>query len=243
MSDTIPVSTASGVIWDFVIPSEATTCSEQAIEMIDVCTRLFGTFGDFLTPIELQYGIAVFSVDRAPPFGEDTTEPMEIVKKDLRDESGLTAAEFVDSTEIEYPGVRFMPRVPIDHNQLKIRDSSGDRVIDRTDCVAYSKGERINQQPSWDPLKLVVTYTPNTQHEDIDTEYNVHARVTLQSGIWIEQTPSGNINQKYLSGFLESIDEKLPVERVEREVYSMSDFWPDLGLQQHSESFDPRDIY
>lgn len=243
MNNNIPVSTASGVIWDFIIPSQTTTCSEQATEMIDICTQLFETFGDFLTPIELEYGIAVFSADRTPPFGKDTVEPTEIVRKHLQDESGLTAADFVDSTQIDHPGVRFMPRIPIDHNQLKTWGSGGDRVIDRTNCVAYTKGEPVNQEPSWDPLKLVVTYIPNTQHEDIDTEHNIHVRVSLQSNLWIEQTPSGDINREYLSAFLESIDEKLPVERVEREVYSTSDFWIDFGLQQYSESFDPENIY
>lgn len=239
----IAISTASGVVWDFVIPAEEMMCSEQATEMTTLVKQLFDTFETFLTPIELEYGIALYAEDRIPPFGDETVEPVETIRRKLRDETGVTASDFVTSTRVAQSGARFMPRIPISHNRLQMWFGDDDQFVDRTDCVSYLKGEPVNWEPTWDPIELVVLYVPNSHHERSCSEYTFRIRVSLHSDVWIEQTELGDRNREYLSQFLERIGNIRSVKFVEREVYSMSDFWIDLRLQQHSEKFDPNGIY
>lgn len=241
--DHVAISTATAVTWNFIVPSEATTCADQASEMTDICAQLFDAFGDFLTPIGLRYGIAIYSEDREIPYGDGQTEPVEEVVQELRDESGITASDFVTSTHVDYPGVRWIPRVGFDNNQLKIRFKDGDRYVDRSDCVAYVKRNPVNWNPTWDPLEIKVGHVPNRSYEDIDAEYIYRISVGLLSDVWIEQSDLGEINQTYLSAFLNRLAEAIAFKQIKRDVDSMSDLWIDLGIQERSESFDPKKIY
>lgn len=240
--DHVAISTDSGVNWDFIISSEATTCAEQASEMTEHCTQLFDTFDDFLTPIELVYPIWVYS-ENYQLEDDDATEPVDTMERNLHNEAGLTAHDFVASTRIDHPGARRIPRIQFDHNRLRIRLDDGDRFVDQTDCVSYSKGEPVNWEPTWDPLDVTVFFNKNRRYDDIEPEYVFHISVSLRSGVWIERTESGDINRTYLSAFLERIADTLPVDRLERDIYRTSDLWTDLSLQDYTENFDPKDIY
>lgn len=241
--DHVAITTSTGVSWNFIVPSTVTTCSDQANEMTDLCTEMFGVFGNFLTPIGLRYGISIYPNDQEIPYTGDTAEPVAEVVRDITADAGITAEGFIASTEVDSPGVRWIPQVPFGHNRLKVQIDSKDRYIDRSDCVVYVKNKPVNRNPTWDPLEITVRHVPNRNHNEIDSEYIYRICVGLSSDVWIEQTATGETNRTYLSRFLERLARVLPYELLERETHSMADMWFDLGLQQYAESFDPQKIF
>ncbi len=237
------VSTDSGVNWDFIIPSDATTCSEQSNEMTELCSKLLCSFGEFLLPVGLTYQLRVYPKNQSLPYGDNTSKPTETYVRELSDECGLTADDFMTSTQIDHSGSRFIPRVPFHHNRLKVRLNNSDQYIDRTYCIAYKKGEPVNRDPTWDPLDLTISFAPNRYHDDIDSPYLFHISVSLRSDIWLAKTERGETNRAYLSAFLGRLSDTLPVEKVDREVYSASDMWNDLDIRSLVGSFDPEEVY
>ncbi len=109
--DHVAVSTDSGVNWDFIIPSDAATCSEQLTEMTTLGTQSFDSFGDFLSPIELTYQIQTYSEGQNLPYGSDAAEPNKTVVRNVREDRGLTVEDFVASTCIDHPGDRLILRI------------------------------------------------------------------------------------------------------------------------------------
>ncbi|WP_049923132.1 hypothetical protein [Halopiger djelfimassiliensis] len=239
----VAISTASGVAWHYIIPSAATTCAEQATEITELCSQLFDIFGGFITPIEIKYGIAVYAEDQRPPYDDNTGEKVRTIIRDVRDESGITNSDFVTSTQVAYPGARWIPRVPFDHNRLQLHFPDGDQFIERSDCVAYSKGDPVNRKPTWEPIEIVVKYTKNREYKNIETDYVFRIDVRLFSDVWFSETESGQRNRASLSEFLAQLADTVRAEQIQREVDSLSDMWIDLELQEYSETFDPSDIY
>lgn len=238
--DHVAISTGSGVHWHFIVPAAATTCTEQTEEMTELCTRMFDAFGDFLTPVGLEYGIWVYAEDQGPPYDNDAPDPVKKVERKLHDKSGVTPSDFVDSTQVDHAGARWMPQIQFDHNWLKIRFPDGDRFVERSDCVSYAKGEPVNRNPTWGPIELNAWFRTNTGYEEIDSEYVFDVGVHLYSDVWIERTESGGCNRAYLSEFLDRLADAVPFER---ERYGSSDFWTDLGIQSRTDQFDPEEIY
>ncbi|WP_154658621.1 hypothetical protein [Halopiger djelfimassiliensis] len=239
----VAIATEYGVDWDFIVPSEAVTYSEQANEMATLCTTIFDSFDDFLTPIELTYTIQLYQENRNVSAMDTRTEPGETLERSLRNESGITAHEFVASTQVDRATIRSIPRVPFDHNRVKLHCNDSERSIDRTDCVVYRKGEPVNWEPTWDPLDVRIAFAPNRHHPAVGSEYMYHISVGLMSDVWIKQTKAGTRNRTTLSRFLERLSDSLPSEQVVRDVYHTSDFWIDLDLQRHAGDFDPKNIY
>lgn len=241
--DHVAISTASGVGWHYIVPSTATTCAEEADEMIELCSQLFGVFGGFLTPVGVEYGIAVYATDRHPPYDDETAEPIASVTREIRDGSGITNSDFVTSARVPHAGARWIPQIQFDRNRLRIHFPDGDRFIDRSNCVAYAKGEPVNRDPTWEPIEIVVKYTGNREYTNIDADYVFRIDVRLFSDVWFTETTSGKRNRDSLSEFLARLAETLPAEQIHRESDPMSDMWIDLELQEYSETFDPSDIY
>ena len=240
--DHIRTSTDSGVNWDFIIPSDAGTCEAGTKEVIDQCTCLLESFDDFLTPVRMIYPIRIFQED--PDLQEvHDVEPVETIQRVLRDESGISASDFVASVGVDHGNARWIPRVPFDHNRLKISFDDGCRYIDRSDCVSYVNGEPVDWEPTWDPLSVTVLFDTNRGIQGGDSEHLIHVSVSLRSDIWLEQSERGNVNRAFLSAFLERIENSLPVALINRDVYRTSDFWVDLGIPARADSFEATEIY
>lgn len=241
--DHVAVSTGSGVSWNFLLPSEATTCSAQAEELTALCGALFDAFEEFLTPLEITYEIRLYPEDRPLPFGDESAEPVKTITRTLRENSGITASEFESSTRVSGNEARFLSMIPFEHNLLQVRLDGETTIIDRTDCVQYENGTPSKRECYWDPLSIKVAHSPNRQCETIDTEYVSRIGVSIRSDLWIEETGVGAENRRLLTDFFDRIADRVPFETVKRDVYRTSDFWVDLGIPARAESFDPREIY
>ena len=241
--DHVAVSTDSGIAWVFTVPSDVTTFADQSAELTRICTKLFDTFGDFLTPIGITYVIEMYSEGQIPLNGGDTVEPEKTVERKISNDAGLTVDDVLAGAEVDCSGVRWIPQLPFAHNRLKIRKNGKDEQISRKDCVLYEDGTSAGWQPTWDPLEVTVSHVENFEYDDIDSEFVYHISVDLRSDVWLERTEQGEINREYLSQFLERLGSTLPFERVGRELYGSSDFWVDLGIPSRVGDFDPKVIY
>ena len=240
--DHVPISTGCGVTWSFMIPSDATVCSEQAAEAAELGASLFDTFGDVFTPIRLRYGIALYEDDVQIPPRESSVERLDDVIRDLRNEAGITKLEFVDSTTVDRPGIRWIPKIPFEYNRLKMRLDDGDQYVERQDCVSYSKGEPTDWEVPLDPLQLRVWHTRASEYHGVASEFVFRVTVGIHSDVWLEPTDRGDANRAHLSSFLERLAEVLPYENIVHEIDESSDFWVDLGAYKH-DAFEPEHVF
>lgn len=209
--------------WAFVIPSEATTCSEQAAEMVDRCTELFESFRDFVRPRELTYPIHVFPDGHTLPASAKSGERVDTLERHLRNEDGITAEEFLDSTKTEQSGARWIPIVEFDRLAVKVHLTAGEVYADREHhCVEYAAGEPLDRAPTWDPLKVSLAHHPNQSHPSIDTDFVTSVTLAPRTDIWFEDTDIGAANRRELTAFFERVEQTLPVATVDR----TSDWYP-----------------
>lgn len=205
------------MFWDFIVPSKVETCEEQATEMVSLFERLFETFGSFFVPTEITYAIGRFPPGQRLPVDTNTDEYRGHIRRELRNESGITVEAFHESTRIDGSDARWIPRVSFDETEVTVRLEDGDVGASRhKNTVTYRKGEPVEDAPTRDPLELSVLHGPNTGRYNTDAEYITSIVVAPMSKIWFEDTDIGAINRRYLAAFLERIEEAFPVVEVER---------------------------
>jgi hypothetical protein len=209
--------------WGFILPAEAETCSQEVEEFTSNCTNLFGTFNDFLVPIELQYYIRLYATDEQIPW-ESEAEPIDTIERTLIDNDGIDVDDFVTSTQVEREGAPWIPQIEFDRNKVRVRLETGDHLSDRTNrCTRYQHGEPLERESSWDPITISISHTPNRSYPDVDSEYIYQVGFYLQSDLWFEETEIGEKNRDYLSAFLERVENTLPVAKVVRDPERESD--------------------
>lgn len=216
--DHVAVHPDQGVMfWEFVLPSDVETCEEQANEMASRCKTLFTTFRDFLIPTEINYYVHRFPSGQKLSVGLSDNEHVEAIGRELLDESGITVEEVLDSMRVSGSGSRWIPRVGFDGTKVKVKLDDGDVFASRSSrTIEYRAGESIDNRPSRDLLELTLLHTPNTAYPDINAEFVTTVMVSPFSDIWFEDTAIGSANRRYLSSFLERIEDVFPVEDVER---------------------------
>lgn len=242
----VRVSTESGAVWEFVVPSSASTIAEQSTEKVELVEQLFGLFGEFLTPTELTYYIEVYHDDTSLESLDSDADPVETVERELVDESGLSFADFVESTSVDRPGTCMIRRIPFERNRLKVRLEDGDAFVERDDCVAYHKGEprAVNGKP--DPLSVTISLWPDRGGGPVDSQFLYRILVSIRSDIWVRRTDVGETNRRYLGEFLSELADAVSPVAVNREKDDQSDFWYDLSLysaERGNTPFDPSAIY
>lgn len=242
----VRTSSEIGAVWEFVVPSVATTAAQWSTETAELVEQLFGAFGEFLTPIKLTYDIDIYPDDRPLESVGYDSDPEETVKRELADENGLTFADFRESTTVDRPGTRVIRRVPFEHNRLKVRLADGDTFVDQDDCVLNHKGEPREIRSKPDPLSVTVSHYPTREDDAVDSEYKYSIVVSLRSDIWVRRTEVGEANRRYLGEFLSDLADAVSPVAVNREKHDQSDFWYDLSLysaERGNTPFDQPAIY
>lgn len=233
----------SGLVWEFVSPSSATTCAEQAEEMVQFCVQLYSAFGEFLVPIEIGYTISLYERDIDLRPDSDTSKE---VSRVLRNNDGIRVSEFEQSLEVDEASIRWIPRIPFDKNRYKISLGGIDRAIERSDCIPYRKGEPRQGMSVSDPLRITVNHRPSKNYPSISTEHVLTVSVSMASDIWLRTSDDGRKNRAYLVGFFEDVANTVSATSVQRDKYSTSDFWNDLSVYSHDDDYielEPEVIY
>ena len=230
----VRVSIAAGLTWEFLVPSSAATCAEQAEEMCKFCDRLYSAFGEFLVPIEISYVITKFDQDRELRPDTDTGEQ---VRRELRNDAGIGVSEFVESTAIDQHGVRWIPQVPFDKNRYKVHFDGTDYAIKRSDCTPYQNGECRQGMAIPDPLELTVTHRPARDLLSATADHVLAVSVAMHSDLWLRTSADGERNREYLGGFLSDIAGAVSAESVKRDKYKTSDFWNDMSVYSGDDAY------
>ena len=230
----VRVSMATGLTWEFVVTSSATTCAEHAEEMVQFCDQLYSAFGEFFLPLEIRYNITKF--DRDMEIRPDT-DAGELVKRKLRNEDGIHASEFIESADIGGSGVRWIPRVPFDRNRYKIYFDGTDYPIERSDCISYRNGKPRQELNIPDPLEMTVTYRPAGNIPSVTTDYVLTVSVSMHGDIWLRMSDNGKQNRAYLKDFFSDITDAISAELINRDTYKTSDFWNDLSVYSSDDDY------
>jgi hypothetical protein len=238
----VRVSTGTGFIWEFVVPSSATTCAEQAEEIVQFCDCLYSAFGEFLVPIEISYGITKFDQDTEVRPDSNTGE---LVKRELRNDNGITVSEFVHSTDIDEGSVRWIPRIPFDRNRYKVHFDGTDYAIGRSECTPYRNGEPRQGMTIPDPLELSVSHRPARNSLSVTTDHVLTVSVMMHSDLWLRASDNGEKNREYLSSFFSDIADAVSAKSIKRDKYKTSDFWNDLSVYSNDDyiQLEPGVIY
>jgi len=239
----IRVSVESGLVWEFVVPSTVTTCSEQADEMVQFCDQLYSAFGEFLVPVEISYGITKYEQDTLLEPSSDTGA---LVKRELRNENGVSASEFVESTDVGEVGARWIPRVPFEKNRYKIHCDGTDYAVERSECTPYRSGEPNQEMAVAEPLELSVTHRPARNYPSVTTDHVLTVSVSMYSDLWLRTSANGEKNREYLVSFFSDIANAVSAESVKRDKYKTSDFWNDLSVYSGDDDYidlEPEAIY
>jgi hypothetical protein len=233
---------ASGFLWEFVVPSSSTTCAEQAEEMVQFCERLYGAFGEFFVPIEINYSITKFDRDTEIRPNRDAGE---LVRRELRNDDGIGLSEFVRSTVLDEAGVRWIPRIPFERNRYKICSDGTDYAIERSDCIPYRNGKPCKEMAIPDPLELTVIHRPARNVQSVTTDHVLTVSVAMCSDLWLRACEDGEKNREYLRSFFSNISDAISTESVNRDKYTSSDFWNDLSVYSGDDyiEVEPEAIY
>lgn len=239
----VRVSRAAGLVWEFLVPSSATTCAEQAEEMCEFCDQLYSALGDFLVPLEIRYSITKFDQDRELRPNTDTGEEL---MRELRNDAGIGVSEFIESMGINQHGVRWISRVPFDKNRYKVHHDGTDYAIKRNDCTPYANGEPRQGRAIPDPLELTVTHRPARNILSATADHALAVSVAMYSDLWLRTSANGEKNRAYLRKFFSDIAEAISAESVKRDKYKTSDFWNDLSVYSGDDTYinlQPEEIY
>ncbi|WP_152436306.1 hypothetical protein [Halosimplex carlsbadense] len=229
--------------WTFVVSLDITSYGAQVDVMSDFCERVFRSFAGFLTPIEMSYQVRRYTEQQNPINGAATCESVARTSETLRDDTGLSSADFADSLDrVEFPG-EWIPRISFDDHRILVQLDCGERLIDRGDCRQYKHGKPADLDATWAPLDVELVCNRNRQYDSIDSEYVVQVSVSLSSDLWLERTEIGEANRDYLAAFLERIEDAVRAEHVERDVYRTANFWVDFGIGDRADEFDPSTLY
>lgn len=225
---------ATGLTWEFVVTSSATTCAEHAEEMVQFCDQLYSAFGEFFLPLEIKYNITKF--DRDTEIRPDT-DAGELVKRELRNENGIHVSEFIESTDIGESGAYWIPHVLFDRNRYKIYFDRTDYQIERSDCISYQNGNPRQELNISDPLEMTVAYRPAGNTPSVTTDYVLTVSVSMHSDIWLRMSDNGKRNRAYLRDFFSDIADAISAEFINRDKYETSDFWNDLSVYSSDDAY------
>lgn len=217
------------VYWELGVPSAAETCEEQTREMIELCEQFFQTFGEFLTPTEIEFHVPCFPAGHELPASMYDDAKIKMVQRKLQSSEGISVDEFLTATEISNCPSRWMPNIEFNGNSVLVELTNGPVVADRTNhTVEYKKKQPTNEPPDRDLLEIDLLHGPASSKSIIEAEFATYIIVDLNSDIWFEDSEIGRVNAQNLAAFLERIHDTLPVEEVNR----TSDWYPVERLEE-----------
>lgn len=215
--------------WTFVLPSEATTCEEQAKEMLDRCETLFGTFEEFLAPTRVELLVNQFRPGHTLPAANDDAEWIDSVSPELRDPNGISPTDVRDAATVSEANDRWIPRIFVPGTKVRIRLEGGDVWADRTNhTIEYMSGRPTDRDPTVDPIEVTLLHHENESDPEITADHVSSVLISPFSDIWFEDSEIGRKNADRLAAFLGRIEEMMPVEKVER----TSDWLPVERLEE-----------
>lgn len=214
--------------WALIVPSSAETCEEQAQEMADLCERLFQTFGEFITPTDIEFHIPCFPSEHELPASMYDDAKIKTEHKDLHNPEGISVNEARAAMQVNNCPSRWIPKIEFDGNKVLVELENGPVVADRSNhTVEYRKKEPIGQKPTRDPIELSLLHGPNSWESEIESEFVTSVVVHLLSDIWFEDSELGQANARNLASFLERVEQTLPVEKIDR----TTDWYPTEKLE------------
>ncbi|TYL39484.1 hypothetical protein CV102_04090 [Natronococcus pandeyae] len=138
--------------WEFVLPSNVTSCEEQVEEMVGRCETLFETFEDFVVPTEINYHVHLFPSGQQLPVAMSDDEHVNTIGRELRNASGITAIDFRESARVEVSESRWIPRIGFDGTEVAVQLSDSTVAVSRRNrTVEYRSGEPTGNEPTRDP--------------------------------------------------------------------------------------------
>lgn len=205
--------------WTFLVPSTASTCSEEAREMTETSSLFFQTFGKFVVPVEATLYLQTFPAGSSVPTSERGDPEKRINSQEITefDSEGIEFTDLFsecDSTNLAY----YIPEIQINRVKVNMRLQSGDVFVDRNNhSVTYNVNTPQDRAPTYDPLYFELTHLANLD-DIVDTDFVLVLRVRTKTDIWFEETGIGESNRKRLRAFLKRIESTLPVQDVRRQT-------------------------
>lgn len=111
--------------WELTVPSAAETCEEQTREMTELCEQFFQTFGEFLTPTEIEFHVPSFPPGHELPGNMYDEAKIKMVQRKLQSSDGISVDEFLTVTEVNDCPSMWMPRVAFDGNNVLVELANG----------------------------------------------------------------------------------------------------------------------
>ncbi|SNZ15125.1 hypothetical protein SAMN06269185_2387 [Natronoarchaeum philippinense] len=227
--DHVAVHTDRGTMyWALVVPSDAKTCEEQTREMTALCEQLFDTFGEFLTPTEIEFHVPCFPPGHELPASRSDDAKIKTAHRELRSSSGISVDDVLSATRINDCPSRWLPLISFNGAKVLVELEEGPVVADRNNhTVEYRRKRSTDQMPARDPLELELLHGPNSWKSEIKSEFVTSVMVRTVSDIWFDDSELGQANARNLAAFLERIDQTLSVQKINR----ASDWLPVEQLQ------------
>lgn len=187
--------------------------------MIDICEQFFQTFDEFLTPTEVEFHIPCFPLGYELPASISDDTKLKTAQKTFRNSNGIGFEDVLSATDIEDCPARWLPRITFNGTRVLIELEDGPVLADRTNhTVEYKKKQSVGQDPTRDPIELVLLHGPNNWVSSSDSEFATSIIVRTLSDIWFEDSKIGQENARNLAAFLERIDQTLPVANIDRSM-------------------------
>ncbi len=235
----IPISTESGVVWIFEVPAAASNCPEHISELRSLCENIFTSFQGFLIPFQVSHSLRIYDEGNCPLRAPQLDDPIHRETQEIQNMDGVTLDTFLQSIDTDRPGEPWIPRVSFDHIKTQAGTNEGDRFIDRHDCTQYRNAERLDIEPTWDPLEISLSLVRQTS-EDANDSFRYELSVSVSSSIWIEDSNRGQRSRTHLRAFFDRLDATIDPERVRRDIRYAADFWRDLNITPEEAVLDMR---
>lgn len=218
--DHVAIKPSLDANWTFLVPSTSNTCSAEADEIIETCSKLFEAFEDFVVPVEATYNLQTFPADSLVPTSpngspDERIDSQEIVKEN---EEGIQFETLFEKYSTSSESAYYIPELRINRTKVMMYLESGDVYVDRENHSVFYKGNVPQDQvPTYDPLSFEVTHLADLD-DVVSTNFVIVIRVRTKTDIWFENTDIGEVNRSRLQALLERIESNLPVESVRRET-------------------------
>lgn len=225
----IPISTESGVVWIFEIPTAASECPEHIFELRSLCKNIFTSFESFLIPLQVSHSLRIYDEGNCPLCTPQIDDPIHRETQEVQNTDGVTLETFLQSIDTDRSGEPWIPRVSFDHVKTQAGTNEGDRLIDRHDCTQYRNAEQLDIEPTWDPLEISLSLVQQSS-EEANVTFRYELSVGVSSSIWIEDSNRGQRSRTHLRAFFNRLNVAIESERVRQDIRYAADFWRDLNI-------------
>lgn len=196
--------------WTFVVPSVAEEAAEHGTEIVALCKSVLANCENFLTPTRITTYVRRYDRGTEYPFESDGAAPHETTESVVEDADGVRAERYETSLDLPRGYPFRIPRIYFDHTRVRVCLEDGLHDADRTqNCFLYSDEERLDQEPTVDPVSVSIAHAQNMDHSEITADFVYYVEVALNSDLWFEDTGIGQDNREQLRRFLDRLDSEI----------------------------------